>query len=475
MLFNSLEFILIFLPIVLLFAMRVRGQRLLVWLTSASYFFYSLVGSPWFLFPMLFTTVLDYYLALAIANSKRQGWRKFYFGLSLTSSLGLLCFFKYSRFLYSTGLSAAQFLGLSAAGLGDGQLGFLAEIALPAGISFYTFQTISYIVDVYSGVAEAESNFWRFAGFVVFFPHLVAGPLTRHNQLIPGLKRIEQTGVEPDWENGIFLFTVGLFKKVAIADQIATHIDPLILSLPTAGAAVSWIALLGFSLQLYFDFSGYSDMAIGMARLFSIELPQNFNSPYKATNPSDFWSRWHITLTAWIKDYVYTPSALFALRRSNALLPIAIVGTMLLTGLWHGASWVFAIFGLYHGFWLAIYHRFSRPWKAAPVLVQRAFTFLVVSVGWVFFRSDSFAMVRTWYKGLLGFKGISWAQLTASQLMELFPLMIVSAIIVFALPNASTFHGFKKLEAKYQVILGLAFVLALLLINGSSKFVYYQF
>ena len=264
---------------------------------------------------MLFTTTLDYFLAIKLEKTTTKAKRKAILLISLCGNLGLLFMFKYA-----------------------GLFGFhtLLSLGLPAGISFYTFQTLSYMIDVYRKDCPAERSFWKFACFVSFFPHLVAGPLTRHDQLIPQLDKIEEQGIGPQWEAGIFIFAIGLSKKVLIADRVGSLIDPLLVNIPQLTFLSGWLTVVGYAMQIYFDFSGYSDMAIGLGRLFGIELPQNFNSPYKALNPSDFWRRWHMTLSRWLKDYLYIP--LGGNRCSPARTNLNLLITMGLGGFWHGAS-----------------------------------------------------------------------------------------------------------------------------------------
>jgi alginate O-acetyltransferase complex protein AlgI len=294
--------------------------------------------------------------------------------VSLAGNLGMLAYFKYSGLLVRTTESALIALGLEESARASRWF----EVILPAGISFYTFQTLSYIIDVWRGQAPAERNFVRFAGFVSFFPHLVAGPLTRHHQLIPQLARIAATGISARWREGLLLFAVGLCKKVLIADRLGNLIDPLLAPPLALDAPRAWLALLGYAFQIYFDFSGYSDMAIGLGRLFGIELPQNFNSPFKATSPSDFWRRWHMTLSAWLRDYLYI--TLGGNRCSPARRRFNLMITMVLGGLWHGANWTFAAWGTWHGGLLVLHHALPA-WERMSVFWQRNVTFLLVTLG----------------------------------------------------------------------------------------------
>lgn len=465
MLFTSLEFLLLFFPLVLVVALRLRGQPLLRWITATSVVFYAFAGHWWFIVPMLVTTTVDYLVALGIARqtlARRRGWL---LGLSLAGNLGMLAYFKYSGLLVHTAERAADALGLAGSTPSFGWF----EVVLPAGISFYTFQTLSYIIDVWRGDAPAERNFIRFAAFVSFFPHLVAGPLTRHHQLIPQLTRIAETGITARWQEGTFLFCVGLSKKVLIADRLGNLVDPLLTPTAPLDLLHAWLALFGYAFQIYFDFSGYSDMAIGLGRLFGIELPQNFNSPYKAVSPRDFWRRWHMTLSFWLRDYLYI--SLGGNRCPPARRRFNLMTTMVLGGLWHGASWTFAAWGAWHGL-LLLLHGELRWWDRLGVMARRNLTFLLVTLGWVFFRSTDFSRAAAWFAALAGAHGVrtTWTSETGVLLV----LVVVCFIIVRVCPNSLELP-LGGLRALPQTGLAVATVAALLLMNYGSRFLYFQF
>ena len=465
MLFSSLEFLVLFLPLTLVVALRLRGQPLLRWIALTSVMFYAFAGHWWFIVPMLLTTVVDFGVAIAIERAQGSRVRRWLLAVSLAGNLGMLAYFKYSGLLVRTTESALSALGLEESARASRWF----EVILPAGISFYTFQTLSYIIDVWRGQAPAERNFVRFAGFVSFFPHLVAGPLTRHHQLIPQLARIAATGISARWREGLLLFAVGLCKKVLIADRLGNLIDPLLAPPLALDAPRAWLALLGYAFQIYFDFSGYSDMAIGLGRLFGIELPQNFNSPYKATSPSDFWRRWHMTLSAWLRDYLYI--TLGGNRCSPARRRFNLMVTMVLGGLWHGANWTFAAWGTWHGGLLVLHHALPA-WERMSAFWQRNVTFLLVTLGWVFFRADSFPHAAQWFAGLAGAHGVAgpWTQETAA----LAGLVILCLGIVRLSPNSLELP-LARLGAVPQVGLAGATAMALLLMNYGSKFLYFQF
>lgn len=446
MLFNSFDFLFLFMPLVILIARYLRGQALLRFITLASLVFYSAHGQTWFILPMIFTTVLDFVLA-QLMDGRPQKTRKIVLATSLTLNLGLLFFFKYTK-----------------------MLGWNFVI-LPAGISFYTFQTISYMIDVYRGDAHVEKNFWRFAGFISFFPHLVAGPLTRHDQLIPQLNDVAQKGISPRWTEALFLFSMGLAKKVLIADRISEIIDPMLAQPSSLGLAGAWACMLGYTLQIYFDFSGYSDMAIGLGRFFNIELPQNFNAPYRSLDIVDFWRRWHMTLSSWLRDYLYI--SLGGNRQGPGRQKINLMLTMFLGGLWHGANWTFAAWGVYHGFLLIINHQLGGRGWFKSIIFSRILTFLLVGWGWILFRSDNFEMALLWTKQL--FVG-TWSLEFFEENIVLLGLLSAGLIITqWSLVPASTPGRWFNTPRLVSLGLGVLMGVSIAFLSATSKFLYFQF
>ncbi len=360
MLFASFDFVLFFLPVLLSYwALAKHPVARWLLLLSASYFFYCASAkpasgawpTPWYFVGLIIaSTLVDYAVAFGISLTQRRSLRNAALGVSLVGNLGMLGYFKYSGFLLEVAEDLAHALG------SDVALPTL-RVALPIGISFYTFQSLSYTIDVWRGRIEAERNLLRFAVYVAFFPQLVAGPIVRAAEFLPQLRSGLRVDVE-DVNFAIFRITKGLFKKVVLGDLVAANFTDLVFTSPTQYSSLeNLIALYAFTLQIYADFSGYSDMAIGVARLLGFKLPENFDRPYQSRDVGEFWRRWHMTLSTWLRDYVFFP--LGGSRGSQLRTYFNLWLTMLLVGIWHGASWNFVIYGNLHAAAL-VYSRFNR-------------------------------------------------------------------------------------------------------------------
>jgi alginate O-acetyltransferase complex protein AlgI len=476
MLFNSLRFMILFMPVVLLGARLLRGRPFLVWICLVSAVFYAYAGHAWFLVPMAITTVLDFCVGRQLMRVEGTG-RKLLLGLSLGCNLALLGYFKYSGLIADSAMALSAALGLPHASTAEAAV----RVVLPAGISFYTFQTMSFVIDIYRRENEPEPNFFTYLAFVAFFPHLVAGPLTRHNQLIPQLHRIEREGIQPRWWPAISLFSIGLIKKVLIADRAGNLVDLLLGDMSRLGVITAWLCAVGYAVQIYYDFSGYSDMAIGLGRMFGVELPQNFNSPYQSLNPSDFWRRWHITLSQWLRDYFYI--SLGGNRRGRVRVKFNLMVTMFLGGLWHGANWTFAAWGIYHGALLVLYQWRKKAWDSIHPSVQRALMFLLVCLGWVFFRSANLHDALVWTGAMGGAQGLAGQGLyiqpvrslsLATVAERLAVLCFVAVAIAMFAPNAYQIEP-ARISRRWRVVLGAVAAIAVVMMNFSSKFLYFQF
>lgn len=391
MVFSSALFLYGFLPLVLAVYYLLPRFARNGWLVVASYFFYGW-GHPWYVLLLLFSTALDFFCARMMCQGVSLGRKRFLLGCSIVGNLGILAFFKYSGFFARVAHELTELPGEAA-------LQWMGTILLPLGISFYTFQSLSYTIDVYRGDQKATSRFLDFAAYVSLFPQLVAGPIVRFSQLERDLQERRESMAQVS--RGIVFFVMGLSKKVLLANPCGVIADRAF------GAAeldtlTAWIGLLAYSFQIYFDFSGYSEMAIGLGLMLGFTLPVNFNAPYRASSISDFWRRWHITLGSWVRDYLYLP--LGGSRKSQGRTMVNLVLVMVLVGLWHGAAWQFLVWGAVHGLLLAG-ERALRPWglgKTLPSGLKVALTFMVVSLCWVVFRANSLSEAGEYYGALFG-------------------------------------------------------------------------
>lgn len=412
MIFSSFEFLFGFLPIVLFlyfFFGRIFGKRLAILsLVLSSLVFYGW-WNPWFVLLILFSLLFNYAAARSVADAKAAGGQRV--GLAVGGIVGvnllLLGYFKYVNFFVDN-LNALAGIGLS-----------WPTVILPIGISFFTFQQIAFQIDNYKQSIE-RYDFVEYCLFICFFPQLIAGPIVHHKEMMPQFHRQHVVSFSAaDFSVGATIFVIGLFKKTAIADSLAAYATP-IFSAAENGAALTifeaWGATMAYTLQIYFDFSGYSDMAIGLARMFGIRLPLNFFSPYKAWSIVEFWRRWHMTLSRFLRDYVYV--SLGGNRHGRTRRYVNLMATMLLGGLWHGAGWTFVFWGTLHGLYLVINHAWSgllrargvppgRPTGAVARAAGIGLTLFAVMVAWVFFRAESFDGATTMLWAMFGGNGIA--------------------------------------------------------------------
>jgi alginate O-acetyltransferase complex protein AlgI len=374
MLFFQLEFI-IFLAILIVLRGIIKGnaQRKAV-LLAASYYFYAFIDYRW-LSLVLISTFTDYIVGLALSSCENKLKRKLLLIISLSTNLCILCLFKYYDFFVS---SFAALFYMSTWNQ------YLLHIALPLGISYYTFQTMNYTIDVYRRKSEACRSILDYSLFVCFFPSILSGPIVRASSFLPQLK-VDSHSNLGNLTRGLRLFIMGLFLKIFMADRLGMFVDVVFESPGVFDSLTVWLAVLSYTLQIYFDFAGYSDMAIGVAKMLGYDIGINFNYPYLAGSISEFWKRWHISLSTWIRDYLYFP--LGGSRKGGLRTIFNLVFVMLLCGLWHGASWTFVLWGGYHGVALAVNRFWSKSGMKLPRLAGWVLTMLVVMVGWVFFRS----------------------------------------------------------------------------------------
>lgn len=504
MLFNTYKFIFLFLPIVLIgFFWLARSSHKLaaMWLVLASVFFYGW-WNPIYVGLLLISIIGNYLFGIWISNTHLADKKKVLV-VAISANLLLLGYYKYSNFFLGSvnSLVGTQFS--------------LKEIILPLGISFFTFTQIAFLVDVFRGIVR-EYSFIHYLLFVTYFPHLIAGPVLHHKQMMPQFAQKETYHFQLNhFAFGTVMFTLGLAKKVLLADSLAEYATP-VFNAAHAGVNITffaaWIGAVAYSLQLYFDFSGYTDMAIGISKMINIDLPINFNSPYKSPNIIEFWRRWHMTLSQFLRDYLYIP--LGGNRKGSMSRYVNLFITMLLGGLWHGANWTFVIWGGLHGAYLILNHfwRFLRgiPSQYVASKSTRAFTtlmtFISVVLAWVFFRANTASAAMNVIRGMLGLNGISMPvslQSHASYVRILpfkiefmglapgiflptamIPLLfwfLISLFIIWGMPNSQQLQrksvgnfslGRSVLVATFY---GLLFGCSILSFSRVSEFLYFQF
>lgn len=464
MIFASHLFLEYFLPLFLIaYYLSPRRLRSLT-LALASYIFYGW-WRPDFVLLMLVSTLVDFYCGQQIVNARGRGHTgKLFLVASLVTNLGLLAYFKYANFAVDT-LNALRLYS------GHPPVPWV-DIVLPVGISFYTFQSLSYTVDLYRGQSQPVRHFTDFMCYVAMFPQLIAGPIVRYHTFASQLR--ERRHDVPTFARGVMAFQIGLVKKVLVADSLAPLADAAFND-GVRGAVDAWLGLLAYSFQIYFDFSGYSDMAIGLGLMIGFRLPINFARPYTAVSITDFWRRWHISLSAFLRDYLYIP--LGGNRKGPRRTYLNLLATMLLGGLWHGAQWTFVIWGAYHGAWLAL-ERWRGRGSDEPQGVRRTFhiacTFVVVLIGWVFFRAPDISYAGRYLWALAGgeaFVGAPWLAVLRFNGLGL----LVAALVVWCMPT--TQERLRRFQPAFIVFLQLAFVIALLHLHyqGHVPFLYYQF
>lgn len=486
--FNSVSF-LIFLPITVILYWVLPQRFRWIMLLIASYIFY-LSWNFWLIFLILFTTGVSYVSGLLLEKYESKKIKKLCLIVTLICCLGTLFFFKY--FVFSVNL-IFDFANLCGADLEE----FTFSLILPVGISFYTFQTLSYVIDVYKGRIKAEKHLGYYALFVVYFPQLVAGPIERPENLIPQLK--EEHKIDPeDICTGLRIAAVGFFKKVVIADGVAVYVNAVYNNVSEANAVTVLVGTALFALQIYCDFSGYTDIAIGVARLMGVKLKDNFNQPYLATNIKDFWRRWHISLTSWFTDYVYIPLGGSRCKLWRWALNVMIV--FLLSGLWHGASLTFVIWGAIHGVYqiigklkgiaikkLADKYSFKIYDNLFTVTVKRIITFALVCFAWIFFRGNSLSdcgiligkIFTDWHSPISSLKaiGINGTVIIEISLMAV-ALLLMHNVLKYddkkPLLFGQTIAAHKIFYAYLILAVAVAWI-ALVTSGGESAFIYFQF
>ncbi len=466
MLFNSFVFLFAFTPVVLLVWWLLRPPTWrLAFLTLASYFFLGW-WAWWFVPIMIVSTTADYVAGRFISRSTSVRRRKSILAAALVFNVAILGYFKYRGFFLDS-------LDGIASALGAGRPFPALSVILPIGISFYTFNAMSYAIDVYRGIVQPAKSLVHYTAFVSLFPHLVAGPIVRYADIDHQIENLEPRLTAPMAASGLYFFSCGLAKKLLIADLLAPHVNALFGAPDHLGLVSAWTAAVGYSLQLYFDFSGYSDMAVGLALLLGFRFPQNFDSPYKSVNIADFWRRWHMSLSFWMRDYLFIP--LGGSRGSRLMTLRNLMATMFLGGLWHGAGWTFVVWGMLHGVYLAGHSLFKQAHLTPPgVWVNRLITFVAVVAAWVVFRAPNLSVAGRVLGAMAGLHGVDSLAHLRSQ-VGIYLAAAIVALLVFVNTAPNTWEITLRPRLRYAIVLGFMLGAAILTITKPSPFLYFQF
>jgi len=458
MLFQTWSFLIFFLIAYPLYLLA-KGTRLrLPWLLATSYVFYAWLD--WrYLFPIAYVSVVDYLVVARMARSERK---RRWLWVSIANNLVVLGLFKYGQF-------ATDNVNALLSALNVPYLLSAPGILLPAGLSFYLFQSMGYVIDSYRGTIERETSFVRYATFVAFFPRLLAGPIERAGNLLPQLRQTPKITAS-DFSDGLSLFVVGLFKKVALANYLALYVNKVYAAPGDVQAPALILATFLFAWQIYFDFSGYTDMARGIAAMMGLRLMLNFNNPYLATSLGAFWNRWHISLSSWFKDYVYIPLGGNRKGRFNTYRNIFV--TMVLSGLWHGAAWTFVLWGAVHALGRFATRELERTAfyrDRVPAFMKQAFVFAIVTFAWIFFRAETVADARQIVIRIFS-SGITDPR------CPLLAILLIAAVWCYQYVFESRLRWALEYKAVRMglVVLMLAY-LALFAPSGEQPFIYMQF
>ena len=469
MVFTSHIFVFYFLPLVLLIYYLLPRSRNL-FLLAVSYAFYGW-WDPRFVALMLFATAVNYACGRAIAASGQNRRRAAAaVAVSAIASLGLLAFFKYCMFVEGNLNRLLLLFGADALPM--------LQITLPVGISFYIFQSLSYPIDVYRGVAPPVRSFWDFACFVSLFPQLIAGPIVRYNTIADQL--VERTHTLEKVSSGVALFILGFAKKILLANTVA-HVANAAFAAEAPCALDAWVGVTAYAFQIYFDFSGYSDMAIGLGRMVGFEFPRNFDAPYVSQSITEFWRRWHISLSTFLRDYLYIPIG--GNRKGSRRTYVNLAVVMLLGGLWHGANWTFVAWGAFHGAMLAFERRLGKRsvYAWCPKAVRIALTFVLVLISWVFFRSETLTDALRYLAAMFGANGFTTtsggSMLLAAELYPPGRLAEMALCAVLAFGPSQAFDWVKALTwVKVVLLLALFYLgVATMFSQAFNPFLYFQF
>ena len=473
MVFSNLVFLFVFLPTVLVTIYLIRPELRNILLLVFSLFFYAW-GEPTYIFLMILSIAINYLFGLMIDKfERRQELKKFILVVAVLGNLSILGYYKYSQFLID---NLNSLFGFSLE---------MESISLPIGISFYTFQAMSYVIDVYRKDGFVQKNPINLALYVALFPQLIAGPIVRYNEIMDQLKsRIMNV---QKFSDGIQIFIIGLAKKVLIANEMAIMADEIFAKQPAdISVSLAWLGIIAYSLQIYFDFSGYSDMAVGLGKMFGFEFPKNFNYPYTSKSIAEFWRRWHITLSSWFRDYVYIPLGGNRVSKFKVYRNLFIVWT--LTGFWHGASWTFLAWGFYYGLIIAIEKAvWGKVLRKLWSPIQHVYVILLFMIGWVFFRADNFTYSIDYIQTMFGLSGRPFMENITMFYLHDYSIVLLVAIL-FSMPVYEWVKAaIKRLSKKFVVNtiidllrIALIFIIFLFsithLVNSTyNPFIYFRF
>jgi alginate O-acetyltransferase complex protein AlgI len=474
-LFSSSIFLVYFLPVVLLLYFVLPHKAKNIFLLLASIAFYSW-GAPLFIFVILFTTTLDYFLVQLMWQSRAQKRKKLLLILSVTLNVGLLFYFKYCNFfIENINHLLSKF---------DANEIHWVNVILPIGISFYTFESLTYVIDVYRNEHKPLNNFFQYQLYILLFPKLIAGPIIRFSEIADQMTGRFATYNVDMILNGFCRFAIGLGKKVLIANALAKFANFYFYLSPESLTTIDcWMGALGYTFQIYFDFSGYSDMAIGLGKMFGFNFPENFNNPYTSKSITEFWRRWHMTLGSWMKNYLYIPLGGNKVK-SQLRLYFNLWLVFILSGFWHGAEWTFIIWGLYHGFWLVLERMFLLKFLEKGKIFSVVFTFIVVTIGWVFFRHETFDKALRYVIHMFDFSNFSFDFSTDTRNVYAFGASIFFSVFIL-LPFGKKIQDYVFFNDNKSNVPQLAFVVVSLLIfvvslasitaTDFNPFIYFRF
>ncbi len=469
MVFSSITFLFCFLPLFFITYYLLPDKLKNTWLVISSIVFYSW-GAPLFIFAVIISCFIDYFVALHFEDRNR----KLFLVIGIITNLSLLFYFKYFNFFIGNFNAISESL--------FGTKIPWSNVVLPIGISFLTFQKMSYLVDVYRKDCEVQKNYWNYLLFVILFPQLIAGPIVRYKEISEQINHRYGAISRTNTYEGLMRFIIGLAKKVLIANILGEQANAIFnQSISDISFTQSWLGIIAYTFQIYFDFSGYSDMAIGLGTMLGFKFPENFNFPYSSKSVTEFWKRWHITLSNWMKDYLYIP--LGGNRNHRTYVNLMVV--FLLSGLWHGASWNFVLWGAIHGFFM-VAERIGlvRLLKKGGGILEVGYTFFVVTSAWVFFRSESISYSLNFIKTMYSIHSLDIYYLTSFNL-KFYLVLLIAGIFSFvpsrfqqhfhqwySLSNSSLTLNITKGTA---VLILYIFVLGELLATGFNPFIYFKF